>query len=461
MVTADARTTAQAAARQLLKTMEGGKKFPIDVASEWIQPLSPHTEYDDDTVGATGWVVHPRVVGGDVPFNHPFQNSINGTPFDYEFELALDRPAGDPSHFDFLLTPGNKAPTTNPDPTDDRVPDEKFARDLNLNFPLGLLGVEIDAGNVPRGFINNVQGGNRMAVFGRWIIDSGHALTTESHGQVQRAEIHPPLLMAAASNPAPDTTRVLFTSRPFLVANTFTTDQGKVYDDNASDDGTLFTHLLKEVAKANENILGVPVGSVLVEAHPKIKSFPFRGVHLMHFLVRPPAPPPTHFGQLPGLRHLEVSFRFTVRSGCAVQVTASAADTIDVFVVMNQVGYKPPHLPPNSGRRWSREELARLDPEAGSAYLGAEIVSGALQLLTGGVLSAGVVELILSRGLQTDAYASLNDAVDILSREGAVTNAKANSIPPKAGITLNDAQPFPVYGWLEAKWVQNPIVVHQ
>lgn len=470
-VTPDFVTRSKAALRQVLQSVEG-KTFPVTVesllpprfaivGSEWIQPLNPHVEYDDEIVGATGWAVHPRLVDGDVPFNHPFQNSIDGTPFDYEFGLALDRPTSNPSHFDFLLSLGNKAPSTHPDPTDERVKDEKFATDLKLNFPLGLLGVEMDGANIPRGFIDNVRGGNRMAVFGRWIVDTGHGLATQSGATVQRTEIHPPLLMAAASNPTADTTRALFTSRPFLVADTFTTDQNSIYDDTAGNDGTFFPHLLKEIGKVNETIpiIGISVGSWQVEAHPKIKSFPFRGVHAMHFLVRPPVLPLSRLGLATEVHHLEVSYRFTVRSGCSVHVTSSAADTIDVFVVMNQAAYKPPPLPHNNGRTWSRDDLAKLNSDTGTDYLGAEILSGALQFLTGNPVGALVVDHILSNGIQTDAYASLNDAVDILSRNGAATNVLATHIPPNTGITVNDGQPFPVYGWLEAKWVSTRFVV--
>ncbi len=451
VMAADFVARAKTALQSLLNSI-GQNTFPVHEGSEWIQPLAPTTEYDEEIVGVTGWAVNPRVVGGDFPFSHPFQNSINSTPFDFEFSLAMDRPAANPTEFDFLLTAGNKAPS-NGSSTDERVQDEGFARQLGLNFPTGLLGVEMDSANIPRGFINGVHSGDRVAVFGRWIVDTGHSLATQSGTNVPRTEIHPPLLVAAASNPAPDTTRVLITSRAFLTGDTYTTDQKTIYDDTAGNDGTFFVHLIKEVIKANANILGIPTESLLVEAHPKIKSYPFRGVNLMHLVVRPPAQA-THLGQTLQPQHIEVSFNFTVRTSCAVEVTSSAANTVDIYIVMNQAGYKQFPLPANKGRRWSRSELAALNSSSGSDYLDAEIVSAALQVLgLGGPIGAVVVDSILARGIQSDAYASLNDLVDISSTHGAVNNVSPGSIPQNAGVTHNDAQPYPVYGWLEVKWV--------
>jgi hypothetical protein len=424
--------------------------FPEGVPVEWKQPLAPDTEYDEDSVAATGWVVHPRNVDVDFPFSHPFG-------VDWEFSLSLDGTSADGSGpFDFLLSPGNKGPTP-PDPTDERSTDEGYgvkeawptASDLQLPFPLGLLGVEMDGGNLPAGFTSFVLAntGCRMAVYGRWIVDCGHAQ--------HRCEVHPPLVMAAAATPTAGTTRALFTSRPFLVGETYTTDQTTVYDDDKSDDGTFYAHLTNEIEK-------VGLGSTMVEAHPKIKSYPFYGVHLAHFLIRPPAAA-KRVGAVTALQHLEVSFNFTIRSGCAVEVTSSAADTVDVYIVMNQAGYKPPQLPANPQKTVSIAELEKDDPgatsEISTAEHDAEAVAGVEGLLLGGLLGAALGaaagDLIASRGIKTDAYASLTQAVDIDSTQGAVSNVAAASIPPNQGITLNDNQPFPVYGWLEVKWVSD------
>ncbi|HXC94849.1 MAG TPA: hypothetical protein VNU92_04065 [Edaphobacter sp.] len=454
----DATSIAQASAalQTLLAKIGQGKTFPLDQASEWIQPLSPDTEYDDTIVGTAGWAVNPRVVGGDFPFSHPFMNSL-GNPnnqFDFEFSLAMDRPAANPTEYDYLLSLGNKAPTTNPDPNDERVKDEGIATRAGMNFPMGLLGVEMNSSHVPRDFVSNFQTSNRVAVFGRWIVDTGHALATQSGAQVQRTEIHPPLLTVAASTTDAVTTRAMFTSRPFLIGDTYTTDESKIYVDGASDDGTFIVHMAKELVKVNETILGIPTSSLRIEAHPKVKSFPFRGVHLMHIIVRPPAMKPTMVNQP---HHLQVSYKFTVRTSCAVEVISSASDTVDIYVVMNQAGYKPPPLPANSYRSWSRDELAALNSEGGEGYLGADILSGVVQVITGGVIGVATVEYILSRGIKSDLYASLNDAVTLLDRSGMATGTVPGTIP-QTGVVSNDGQPYPVFGWLEAKWVTNTVV---
>jgi hypothetical protein len=458
----DAAAIAQAstALQTLLATIGQGNTFPLDQASEWIQPLSPDTEYDDTIVGTTGWAVNPRVVGGDFPFSHPFMNSL-GNPnnqWDFEFSLAMDRPAANPTEFDYLLSLGNKAPTTNPDPTDERVKDEGIATRAGLNFPMGLLGVEMNSAHLPRDFVSNFQSSNRVAVFGRWIVDTGHALATQSGAQVQRTEIHPPLLMVTASTTDAVTTRAMFTSRPFLIGDTYTTDESKIYVDGASDDGTFIVHMVNELVKVNDTvpILGIPLESVRIEAHPKIKSFPFRGPHLMHIMVRPPALP-LHLVDRP--HNLQVSYKFTVRTSCSVEVISSAPDTVDIYVVMNQAGYKPFPLPANSYRSWSHEELAALNTEAGEGYLAADGLSILAQTLRGSAIGIAVVEEILHRGIKSDLYASLNDAVTLLDRSGMATGTVPGTIP-QTGVVNNDGQPYPVFGWVEAKWVPNTVVLN-
>src|SRR6266545_3726989 len=299
-----------------------GERYPI-ADYEWMQVLAPSEEYDQfELVGATGWMINPHHAGADVPFTHPFLDaSSDPTPsnlppiFDWEFHFALDRDPNNPRmDYQFLLARGNLEAARPPDGKDvNRIRD---ATNLGLDVPNGLLGVEIDGGLVPRGFKTGAETGDRVAVFGRWIVDTGHR-TSEPGGSF-RSEIHPPLLMARASvqplASGQPGTRVLFTSRPYLAGQRFTLDTDQIYNDSAEDDGPASAHFAKEFAKISTPV--VPV-SLQVEAHQKIKSHPFRGAHLLHIKVRPPAPE----GGRPigGLRpRLAVSFQFTVRSGCAV-----------------------------------------------------------------------------------------------------------------------------------------------
>jgi hypothetical protein len=121
-------------------------------------------------------------------------------------------------------------------------------------------------------------------------------------------------------------------------------------------------------------------------------------------------------------------------------------------------GYKPFPLPANNYRIWSHDELAALNSEAGAADWGADLVSGLVQLAHGAI-GIPTVEYILSKGIKSDQYASLNDAVTLLDRSGMATGTVPGVIP-QTGVVNDDSQPYPVFGWLEAKWVTNPVVLN-
>jgi hypothetical protein len=420
--------------------------FPIDIGREWVQVLAPNEDYDRTVVGAAGWAIHPRIDQSDFPFDHPFDHPFPPAETDWETSLALDmNPQTGVGPFTFLLSNGDKATLDH----SDQIQDENMAAARGLPTFVGLLGVEMDGRLLPSQFTQGVHDGDRLAVFGRWIIDAGH--------NNYRAEIHPPLMMASAS-PLKDVngSRALFVSRPFLTANTYTVDTNQIYNDAASDDGTFYAHMINEVAKVVCPIPFLPIPcSTQVEAHVKVKSYPFQGVQLLHFLVRPPSDP-VH--AIATVQKLSVSYHFTVRTGCAVQVISSSADTVDVYVVMNSASYHPPPLPARTTHNYSQGELNSLDNGAGDQILGASALADAVTILTGGTVKATVVEAILSRGVQGDEYASLNHAVDMLNTNNAVMDSLAANIPPNDGVTVDDTQPFPVSGWLEVKWV-SPILV--
>jgi hypothetical protein len=237
----------------------------------------------------------------------------------------------------------------------------------------------------------------------------------------------------------------MFTSRPYLVSQRFTTDTSNAYDDNAPDDGPFVKHLANEVSKVNL------FESTRVEAHPKIKSFPFRGDNLAHFIIRPPSQ--VHgIGQPPPGR-LHVSFQFTIRSGCSVQVVSTGAGSIDVFIVMNHAGYTPPPLPRRNDRPWPKSELEDLNSRAGDAYHWGEGISAVLQEVLGhGVIGIPIVEAILNRDIMSDEYDITGlRALNILDASHPVS-VFADSIPVGQGVTTNNNQPYPVFGWLEAKF---------
>src|SRR5262249_39904931 len=156
------------------------------------------------------------------------------------------------------------------------------------------IGVETDQDLVP--FRYRAQEGDRVAVFGRWIADCGH---TDFH-----TEIHPPLVLVTAREgggaidtniavPPTEATSSFIVSRPWLVGQTFESDNLPVID-----------HLVNEVVKVETQ------RSLRVEAHPKIHK-PYSGLYLISYVVRPPTP-----RRSPNDR-LMVSFHFTVRHGIA------------------------------------------------------------------------------------------------------------------------------------------------
>jgi len=449
-------------------TIAGGT-FPLDSALEWRQVLSlpddnPDSDYDIETVAASGWLLDNHYSDADVPFDHPFG-------FDWEFMLAVD------SEYSSLLARGNQFPENGGD---------VLIRQRDLEIPVvegedgaaSLLGVEIDGGLVPTSFTGAVSEGDRMAVIGRWIVDCGHALKIPAPHvgpDTYRAEIHPPLFMATAkvttasivsgSPTGPEVTRVLFTSRPYLVSQRYTTDLDAIYDDSVADDGTFLTHMEKELDKVNSTLLGIPLSSTQIEAHPKIKSSPFKGIQSARFRIRPPtlgSSRPTRRGtlNLPAPK-LVVSFQFSVRTGCAVQVISTESDSVDVVILLNEVAHKPPLLPRRTERVWRKDQLDALTPGTWWGVTGAEFVEflrTSFDMIGGGHPGAITALAIEERGFKTDEYdTSQCTEVNIPEHSHAVMNADAANIPAGQGIkTGDDIQPYPFFGWLELRW-DNPM----
>src|SRR2546421_4619622 len=171
---------------------------------EWTPMVDPNDQFDTpgvNLVGLSGWVVRPPEVAArhgisdsDVPFTHPFG-------FDWEFFVAPD------PQYDCLLASSNKH---NPNPNDEYTLAKQAALDSGLSGP-GVLGVETDKDLVPPNY--RVVPGDRVAVFGRWIVDTGHS---DFH-----TEIHPPLLVAGAEKKSQDPTHSTVVGRPHLVGQQF------------------------------------------------------------------------------------------------------------------------------------------------------------------------------------------------------------------------------------------------
>jgi hypothetical protein len=376
------------------KDLVGGNNFlslPPSSPYEWTQVLNPADDYENIFVGLSGWVIAPDISGADNPFLHPF-----GT--DWEFYIAPDPP------YQSLA-----APTTG----DLYVYAATLARDRGISVP-NCIGVEIEQGLVPEPW--RVLDFDRVCVFGRWIVDTGHP---DFH-----TEIHPPALLVGARLIYPATTA----ADPGEAA-TFSTIIGRAYlvGQTFSDGHALEAHLIEEVAKLKD------FQSTRLEAHPTILPKPFLGAHLMIYTLKPPT------GRLNPLDRLMVSLELTVKTGVTVQVV-NDVDAVKVYVGMNDVRYTAPLLPAKTEVSITRSTLKELDPDAASAY--DEVIFATI--LTPGDPLAPVFEL---NGVETDTYAAPTPPFD---RSPTVLDVTA--LPENTPVVLDDTQPFPIIGRITLTW---------
>jgi hypothetical protein len=378
--------------------------------NEWTQVLNPDEDYEVDAVGLSGRAIIYDLdekngqSGGDVPFTHPFGP-------DWEFYIAPD------TAYKNLAAPPS---LTHPHAEYARSVFEA-KRDFNLDV-VNTLGVEWDQDLIPLPY--RPKHGDRVAVWGRWIVDTGHE---DFH-----TEIHPPLLLATGRATSPDETTTTVIGRAYLVGQRWSGGQ-----DNTASLG-MIDHLLEEADK-------VPLHSFRAEAHPTIMPKAFDGLHSMTYIVRPPSPRrtvrhPAAATAAAAADRLIVSFHFTVRSGVAVQVVNSG-DAVTVHVVMNGNTNKRPALPARHDVTISREDLKRMDARAGLLYLGKEVVTG--------IETGGVGAYLLGRGVLTDRY---DAPYAHSSHDSEVTTVPVDSLSGNTPYSVDDSQPFPIYGWLTLRW---------
>jgi hypothetical protein len=388
---------------------------PWEWVSVYDQSLEKEGSLENPVVGLTGWVVSPELSQGDVWFVHPFG-------FDFEYYIVPD------PQYEGLLAASNTGVTPGTGAQDsDYVAANNAAHDIGLDAPKGVLGVETDQGLMPPPFRSLITSGARIATFGRWIVDCGHE---DFH-----TEIHAPLLMAVATpSPPPrgvrgasQMTSLRIMSRPYTVSQKFA-------------EGNFIDHLLAEVAKVETTFLGIPM-SWRVEAHPTIFTTPYEGRPFIKLLVQPPPikrnpvlPPPT----------LMVSYHFTHRAGVAVQVYNAGDGTVGIAIVLGDLN--PARLPP-------KHDLTVQWSQLGDKY---SYVIDALQIadvLTLDILPA----IILNRGILTDIY-DAPSASSPLDNQNVAAPVSADQIQSWAGLSEDDSQPFPIYGWLNVWWQDRQVV---
>jgi len=461
-------------------------------------------EYDANLVGVSGTIIEePSYSDADVWFTHPFG-------FDWEFHIAPDQSYGD------LLAPSSGCtefastgePCVNPyvDKVDDEVHDavinahnEGFALPTSPLGVQGILGVETDQGLVPPDYRGRAHKGDRVALFGRWIADCGHA---DFH-----SEMHPPLLMAfgrqvtgAAGQPV---TYSEVISRPYLVSQTFEDGLGARHH--------LYNELLKAMAvpdcfpiddvvqefldesggcKVTECAeVCVPVvgcGDVCVdtfclapplwfttpcstrfEAHQKFMEKPFAGNQTMSYIVRPPVA-----RQCAGHKLL-VSTHFTVRHGVTASIDPVGTDAARVTITMDNSRYTAPPLPPKADLSLSIDDIRRFNDGTADQIETIDVVL--LSLASFGIdPQVGILfDHTLGEGLLTDCYdpsygtigpssfpgcAALSPLTAVSSMD-SVNVVVATPIDQVTGAAIyaednSDGQVFPIYGSASVEWSQ-------
>jgi hypothetical protein len=392
---------------------------PWEWVSVYDQSAEKEGSLDNPIVGLTGWVVNPELSQGDVWFVHPFG-------FDFEFYIVPD------PQYEGLLAASNTGVTPGTGAVDsDYSAANTTAHNIGLTAPKGVLGVETDQGLLPPLFRNLITNGARIATFGRWIVDCGHS---DFH-----TEIHAPLLMALATPTSPpagirgasEMTSLQIMSRPYTVSQKFA-------------EGNFIDHLLAEVAKVEATFLGIPM-SFRVEAHPTIFTTPYGGRPFIKLLVQPP--PLKHVDPTRPPPRPTVSYHFTHRAGVAIQVFNAGNGAVGIAIVLGDLN--PATLPP-------KHDLTVQWSQLGAKY---SYVIDALQIadiLTLDILPA----IILNRGILTDIY-DVPSASSPLDNQNVAAPVGVDQLQSWAGLSEDDKQPFPIYGWLNVWWQEQEVVVAQ
>jgi hypothetical protein len=379
------------------RTIKTGASF------EWTQLFNPTWQFDVDIVGLSGIAVMSELSNGDIPFTHPFG-------FDWEFYIAPDQ----------RYT--SYAGSTNAGPDLEYSNATRCANSLGIWTPRGVIGVETDQDLVPVGY--RARQGDRVAVFGRWIADCGH---DDFH-----TEIHPPLVLVTAREgagavdpniglPPTEATSSFIISRPWLVGQTFD-----------ADNLPLIPHLVNEVYKAETD------RSFRVEAHPQIYK-PYSNLYLINYTLRPPTQ-----RRSPNDR-LIVNFHFTVRHGITVQVRKADSDSVGVVITMNPANY---HVPPLPEKQDWDIPADWLDQYSGGLLSKIQIVTYAAAA-TGLDPYALLASVALNRDWLADRYQA---PVASSVHDSEITRIAVNDLSGNTPFSVDDSQPFPIYGQMLLQW---------
>jgi hypothetical protein len=394
----------------------------------WVSGPQNSFDLERKVVGCSGTVLpNPPAAqldangesSSDFPFHHPFGN-------DWECYVNLDQ-----IHWP-LLSPHNGSQGS-----DDYVQAAASA-DL-LTQPAahqGVLGIEMDAQLIPQGY--RPGPGDRVAIYGRWIVDDGH---NDFH-----TEIHPPLLLAKAQalppgplGSWPSTTTVTLTSRPYLVSQLWK-------------EGSFRAHILQEVENASGGFL---TGSEQIECHPNVYPVPFLEAFQMEMFAAPPWGPADPFVGV------DLAYNLTCRSGVIVSVARAKVPTnmgVTITVSMDPSKYTPAPLPTKSSLTLST-----------SAVLGDAGEGSFTSLLTAaGILLDPLALAALNNGVLTDSYQMPanwltgppfigpanpgNSDGPVPSPSSSIGWASLKDGPVVLACQVDDTQPYPLQGVINLTW---------
>ena len=274
----------------------------------------------------------------------------------------------------------------------------------------GFMSVEQDQGLVPDAYRPVV--GERVALFGRWIIDCGH--------DNWQSEIHPPTLTAVARKPVNQRlTHVDIVANPYLVSQEF-------------DHGGIWNQLVYELGLVTDPVPFL-VFTDQMTADASVLP-PTQGLVVFSFKVRPPTPAESPQD------HLFVRMHLTGRHGVVFQPFLLDGETVGVVGLLTDqltMAARPNNHPYDV----TSDELKSVSPDIGRSY--AALI---------GILAIAdpVKSVVVSRGIE----ASLFDTPAPPDLTNApVMQGWANTNPwGQNPVTYDDSQPFPLIGWMEVQW---------
>jgi len=406
--------------------------------------------YQGGVTGVTGTAFYSHHSEADVPFTHPF-----GDQLDWNFFVVPDRPYQD-------LMGITNADLRHAAPWFRHPGDYSAALDQAQKLGLGsgtdasavgAMEVEADSALFPAPY--RPADGDRVAVFGRWIVDAGH--------DEFLTEIHPPLLAVRAYAEAidrpvyrgptlnPDATVSYVLGRPWLVGQTFRYDAAGIPQGlrGAIEGG--FTDKLSTTDVALGNI---DKNAQIEASAPILPGWRTGQAFSATYTVRPQA------GRRSSGDSLLVSWTFTVRSGVSVSIKDSGDDGVTVTVTIG-VDY---HAAPAPSSRVRIVKLEDFPTDARMQVGGA--LQEALNRVLGGATIGGLIRIpgqnlydqlswLIYNGVRMKVYdvdppkSTANGLFQFVDqRIGGGSNASWTG----EAYTVDDSQPFPIFGVLKVRW---------